>query len=137
MIFFFSINNAKIQSVPLGALAAVALFFCLPAAFPYQGQTGVYKGFKALPSKDTFKRVDFIGALLLVIATTFLVAALEEGGQEYAWSSAFTITLLTISGVTWIAFVIWERDVTLGLSNMEPVFPWRLMTSRIWVGMTL
>ncbi|KAA8564176.1 hypothetical protein EYC84_011123 [Monilinia fructicola] len=114
-------SQTMTQFVPLGALAAVALFFCLPAAFPYQGQTGVYKGFKALPSKDTFKRVDFIGALLLVIATTFLVAALEEGGQEYAWSSAFTITLLTISGVTWIAFCDMGKGCHFG---------------RIWVGMT-
>lgn len=78
-----------------------------------------------------------MGAFLLVIATTFLVAALEEAGQTYAWKSAFTITLLTISGLTWIAFVVWEKIVTLSSSIAEPVFPWRLMTSRIWVGMTL
>jgi len=74
---------------------------------------------------------------LLLVATTFLVAALEEAGQTYAWNSAFVIALLTISGISWVVFIFWERIITLKSKHIEPVFPWRLMKSRIWAGMIL
>ena len=105
--------------------------------FSYQENADKYRGVKALLSRETFRRVDFLGAGLLLLATTFLVAALLEAGQFFAWKSAFTISLLTISGIGWIAFILWERIITLRASVTEPVFPWRLMTSRIWMGMTL
>jgi len=128
-------------NVPLGAWAAAVHFFCLPFDFPFQGQQTThfktYKNVGQLFSRETFGRVDFLGASLLFIATTLLVAALEEAGLSFAWKSAFVISLLTVSGLTWIAFVFWERIVTLRRNSTEPVFPWRLMTSRIWMGMTL
>lgn len=83
------------------------------------------------------RKIDFVGAVLLIVATTFLVAALQEAGGTFAWNSPFVIALLVISGVMWIFFILWERKVTLDMSLSEPVFPWRLMKSRIWVGMTL
>ncbi|KAK6602984.1 major facilitator superfamily transporter [Botrytis cinerea] len=103
-------------NVPLAFLALAAFFFGLPASFP---------------------KIDFVGAILLIIATTLLVAALQEAGGEFAWNSAFVIILLIISGVTWILFILWERRVTVNMSSTEPVFPWRLMKSRVWIGMTL
>jgi Kef-type K+ transport system membrane component KefB len=91
----------------------------------------------ALFSKKTFKRVDFIGAALLLVATTFSVAALEEAGREYAWDSAFVIAFLIIASLVWILFIIWERTTSSTSGLREPVFPWRLMGSRIWIGMVL
>ncbi|KAE9365743.1 MFS multidrug transporter-like protein [Stipitochalara longipes BDJ] len=123
-------------NVPAGAPALAILVFCLPSTFPFHRQGKAYNGFGAVVSKDTWLRVDSIGAVLLLIATTFLVAALEEAGQEYAWRSAFVISLMTITGVTCIAFILWERRVTPTAKITEPIFPWRLMTSRIWIGMT-
>ena len=35
---------------------------------------------------------------MLLVATLFLVAALEEAGNEYPWRSTFVIVLLTILG---------------------------------------
>ncbi|KAF7914938.1 hypothetical protein BELL_0327g00030 [Botrytis elliptica] len=124
-------------NVPLGFLALAAFFFCLPASFPYQGQDSRYQRINLFSSKESFGKIDFVGATLLIIATTLLVAALQEAGGEFAWNSAFVITLLIISGVTWILFILWERRVTLSMTLTEPVFPWRLMKSRVWVGMTL
>ncbi|CAG8958366.1 hypothetical protein HYFRA_00011043, partial [Hymenoscyphus fraxineus] len=116
------------DGVPIGCMCIAAIALCLPADFPNQGR------FRALWKKGTFWKVDFIGAGVLLVATTFLVAALEEAGQDYAWDSAFVIALLTISGVMWLAFVYWERMHTLrSKKKSEPVFPWRLMTSRVWI----
>jgi predicted membrane channel-forming protein YqfA (hemolysin III family) len=123
--------------VPLGALALAAFFYGLPTSFPYQGQESKHQRTKSLLSKDSMRKIDFVGAVLLIVATTFLVAALQEAGGTFAWNSPFVIALLVISGVMWIFFILWERKVTLDMSLSEPVFPWRLMKSRIWVGMTL
>jgi hypothetical protein len=80
-----------------------------PISFPYQENADKYRGVKALLSRETFRRVDFLGAGLLLLATTFLVAPLLEAGQFFAWKSAFTISLLTISGIGWILHFMGEN----------------------------
>lgn len=125
-------------SVPAAVVAAIMIVICMPNGFPHHGDpqkpradtVGAF-------SKITFDRVDFLGALMLLIATLFLVAALEEAGNRYPWRSAFVIVLLTVSGIAWIAFLLWERRVTLHSGTQEPVFPWRFIQSRIWLGMLL
>lgn len=86
-----------------------------------------------------FQRLDLIGAILLLIATLSLVAALEEADVNYLWKSAFVITLLTISGTCWIAFLIWSHRITSRERSQlrEPVFPWRFVQSRVLGGMLL
>ena len=74
---------------------------------------------------------------MLLVATLFFVTALEVAGAEYAWRSAVVITLLTISGILWVTFLMWERMVTRAAKVREPVFPWRFVQSRVWVGMLL
>ncbi|KAL9012831.1 MAG: hypothetical protein Q9173_002423 [Seirophora scorigena] len=83
------------------------------------------------------RRVDVFGAAMLLVATTLLVAALQGAGTAFAWKSAFVIILLTTSGLTWPAFLFWERRVTLIGKEREPAFPWRFVQSRVWVGMLL
>jgi hypothetical protein len=66
-----------------------------------------------------------------------LVTALLEASTAYSWSSALTISLLTISGVLWISFVIWEWFATKDTWPIEPVFPFRFFPNRYWMGMLL
>ncbi|KAM0170784.1 hypothetical protein ACHAPC_011127 [Botrytis cinerea] len=105
----------------------------------FAGACGISQSMTQLSlfSTNVFKRVDLLGAVILLVAIALLVAALEEAGQLYEWRSAFVVVLLTISGISWICFVFWERLVSLESQTAEPVFPWRLMTSRIWIGMIL
>jgi hypothetical protein len=74
---------------------------------------------------------------MLLVATTLLVTVLEEANRDYQWRSAFTITLFVISGLTWMVFLAWERRVTLYSEHVEPVFPWRFIQSRVWLGILL
>lgn len=125
-------------NVPAAVLAGVLIIVCVPNHFPHHGKSGNSRSnFKRAFSKATLQRVDFLGAFMLLIATLFFVAALEEAGNDYPWRSTFVITLLTISGIFWIAFLFWERRVTLKNKLQEPVFPWRFVQSRIWIGMLL
>ncbi|THV52412.1 hypothetical protein BGAL_0080g00350 [Botrytis galanthina] len=140
-----ALNHSKtwrwvfLLNVPAGTLSALAIVLFLPAKFPNHERDEKYKGFgfSSLFSTNIFKRIDLLGAVILLIATALLVTALEEAGQLYDWKSAFVIALLTVSCIFWVGFVFWERLVSLESQTAEPVFPWRLMTSRIWIGMIL
>ena len=82
-------------------------------------------------------KVDFLGAFLLLISTLLLVAAFEEAGSHYSWRSAFVIVSLLISATAWTLFMLWERSITKPSKSREPLFPWRFMQSRVWIGMML
>lgn len=125
-------------SIPAGILAPIIIIIYVPNGFPHHRKSETPRsGLEKAFSRANFHKIDFWGAFMLLIATLFLVAAFEEAGNEYPWRSAFVIILLTISGVTWIAFLLWERRVTLSSDSQEPVFPWRFVQSRIWIGMLL
>jgi hypothetical protein len=74
---------------------------------------------------------------MLLVATLFLVTALEEADTEFPWKSGFVISLLVISGVAWLLFLLWEKYVTSNSTRQEPVFPWRFVQNRVWLGMML
>lgn len=44
---------------------------------------------KGIFSKQSIQRLDFLGTALLLVTCIFLVAALEMGGVDYPWKSAF------------------------------------------------
>lgn len=126
-------------NVPPGALAGIGLALVLPNRFPYHNEPSKEKTMSSVLAslRQMIQRVDLLGSSLLLVATILLVTALEEANEEYTWNSAFTIVLLIISGLAWIAFLLWERRVTLYSKHIEPVFPWRFVCNRVWVGMLL
>ncbi|PQE23109.1 major facilitator superfamily transporter protein [Rutstroemia sp. NJR-2017a WRK4] len=90
-----------------------------------------------LLGKETFKKLDIVGTILVLLATVTLAAAFQEAGSRFSWKSAYVICLLTISGVLWIFLVLWERKITLANGPQEPVLPWRFLTSKAMTGILL
>lgn len=129
----------QFSSVPPAALTGAVLVFALPNGFPnhadaaLQGERFSFRNY----FNETLHRVDFVGCFMLLIATLFLVTALEEADTEFAWKSGFVISLLAISGVAWVLFLLWERRITSNPKRQEPVFPWRFLQNRVWLGMML
>lgn len=122
-------------NLPIALPAVVIVAFAVPRGFPYHHNP---KSLKELLSRATMKRVDFLGSALLLLATLSLVAAVEEAGLSHGWHSAFVIAMLVVSGVLWIAFFFWERYITKKddlPGAVEPVFPWRFVQNRVWMGM--
>jgi EmrB/QacA subfamily drug resistance transporter len=72
-------------------------------------------------------RVDYLGAVLLTLATTMVVLGLLESGQAWAWSSWQTPAVFGGALVLLVAFVLVERRVA------EPVLPLWVFRSRILV----
>ncbi|MFC3207454.1 MDR family MFS transporter [Aquamicrobium soli] len=61
---------------------------------------------KKLPIVAKHHRIDFLGAALLIVATSLLLLALNWGGSEYAWLSAEILGILACSAVFWFGFAV-------------------------------
>ena len=69
-------------------------------------------------------RLDIAGMSLLAIASTALVLFTSWGGNTYDWDSAVIISLIVLTVVAAVAFVLVERRA------VEPVMPLALFKSR-------
>lgn len=129
---------AFIFCVPLGAVTIILLLIVLPASFPHQGDpTYQHPTWKDRISRGSLARLDVLGAFLLLGATMLLVAVLLEGGLSIAWNSGPAIALFVVSGVMWIAFVGNEWFFTKNERALEPIFPWRFIHNKPWMGTLL
>ncbi|RDL41698.1 uncharacterized protein BP5553_01677 [Venustampulla echinocandica] len=123
---------------PAAFVAIIALAFAFPSTFPdikppSTARTTMFHSF----SLKSIRKVDFLGTALLLGASIFLITALQQVENYGTWSSALTIALLVLSGPLLLAFLAWERRVTSEDSVTEPVFPWRFVKSRQWMGMIM
>lgn len=83
------------------------------------------------------RRIDALGAALLLSGSLLLITALTEATIEFTWHSAATIILLVLSGLSWTTFLAWEWFVSNRSGWTEPVFPWRFIRNRPWAGVLL
>lgn len=65
------------------------------------------------PISTNIPRIDFLGCLLLILATISFTAAFQEVGWRFSYDSAYFITLITISVLLWTTLLLYERHVTL------------------------
>ena len=80
---------------------------------------------KALPRNERPHRLDYPGALLIVIASGLLQLTLNWGGTHYAWSSSTMLALMAAATV-FVAAFIWRLAAA-----EEPLIPYRLLSNRI------
>ncbi|KAJ5088461.1 MFS general substrate transporter [Penicillium angulare] len=124
-------------NIPPGVIGAIGLALLIPNGFPFHNKPREARGSFRQSFTKAYNRIDIVGAFLLLVATVLLVAGLDEADEKFPWRSAFVITTLTISGILWIVFTLWERRVTLKAELVEPVFPWRFFKNRVWMAMLL
>ncbi len=77
-----------------------------------------------LPSRRVQQRIDYLGALLLVVGVSALLLGAAWGGNQYAWGSPVIITLGVTGVVLSALFVLRQR------TTEHPIIPLRLFTSR-------
>lgn len=79
----------KQSSVPIAAPALLVLIFTITPNFPHHGKFGIRSRRCADVLKpQVLKRVDSVGATLLLLATLALTAGIEEAGCLFPWKSA-------------------------------------------------
>ncbi|KAF9100467.1 hypothetical protein BGX29_006542 [Mortierella sp. GBA35] len=75
--------------------------------------------------KDKVKRIDFLGALTLVIGLVLILLVLNWGGSTYEWNSGIIIGLLCggIAVIFIFCLIEWKQAA-------EPIMPFRLFKTR-------
>lgn len=61
---------------------------------------------------------------------------MQQAAEGYSFSSNVVLPLLVFSGMFWIATLLWQWFID-GRELPEPVFPWRFVTNRVYMGMIL
>ena len=133
--------------VPIGACAFAVILIGMPANFPYATPTlpkppaasrGRYAlTMRASPLSCSLQRLDIFGAALLLAASFLLVTPLLQVSATLNWHSPTTIALLALSVAFWIAFLGWEWYLSRSNWVQEPIFPWRFVHNRVWMGVLL
>ncbi|KAF9701930.1 hypothetical protein EKO04_001172 [Ascochyta lentis] len=99
------------MNLPAGALGLIVCLLAFPNHFPnhIRETTGMREkeGFLGW-DLHMLRKVDVVGAMLLLGASVLLVTALEEGDVHFAWESAAIICFFVISGILWAAFIAWQ-----------------------------
>lgn len=132
------VEFADVSSVPAALPALVFAVTAIPRGFPYHKHANLkHRSLSVMLKPETLKRIDIVGAILLLLATLSLTAGFEEAGARFAWRSAYVITLLTVSALLWILLLFWERHVTENSQIIEPVLPWRFAKNRVMIGLLL
>jgi len=80
---------------------------------------------KRLPRHERQHRLDFAGAVLMMLATVALLLALTWGGTRYHWASTQILSLLVASALLWTLFAIRL------LTAREPFLPLTVLTNPV------
>lgn len=131
--------NCLSASGPLGAFVIALLFFSIPRNFPHHNQPRSNANAEKKSYVLAWRQFDAVGTLFLLAASVLLVTAvLQAGDGKVTWSSPTTIVFLVLSGLSWMAFAMWERYITISATSAaQPIFPWRFVLNRPWFAMLL
>lgn len=95
----------------------------LPLGFAALAMT--YGPLRRLPRHERPRRLDAVGAVLLVSAVSSLLLALSWAGPRHGWASAPTLCLGGASVGLFLGFGLWLRNVA------EPLIPLDILASRV------
>lgn len=108
----------------------------MPRNFPNRPEAAPIKTNKYLFfSRASLAKIDVVGAALLLSGSLLLTTVLLEVSTRFSWSSGRSISLLIVSGLSWICFFLWERYITGQDGKQEPIFPWRFVHDRAFMGL--
>ncbi|KAJ6782868.1 hypothetical protein PWT90_07962 [Aphanocladium album] len=84
--------------------------------------------------KVQFKELDYVGILLVMVATVLPVFILNQAAvREYAWNSGTTIAILVLSGLAWISLILWQWYLFKNPRSyrIRPQVPFQLLKDRV------
>jgi len=86
-------------------------------------------------ARTAVSKIDFLGNLLLAVASILLVFAMQEAGSfVWSWSNPVIIWSLSTAGVCWAFLALWEYYLFYGSSHgIQPIFPMRLAKDRVYL----
>jgi hypothetical protein len=113
-------------NAPAGLVVLILVFTTLPGR-PASDEPMLLK----------LRRVDWIGAFLVLSSTVLFVTALEQGGTGHSWKSALVLSLLVVSIVLFLTCLCWSWFLDYRARPHEAMVPWSLLTDRFAAGIFL
>ncbi|KAJ5644614.1 hypothetical protein N7507_010625 [Penicillium longicatenatum] len=120
-------------NAPLCAIAILIIMVAMPKHFGLDQHT---PSFRTRASYRSFANLDFVGSFLMIAGSFLIVTVLNEANLAFSWDSRASIALLVLTGVSWIAFFVWEWYLS-SVSGADPIFPIRWLCDRPWMGILL
>ena len=105
-------RNAFLMLVPLTAVSGTLCFFFVDIPVKQS-------------EKSALKRIDFLGAFLLIATLVLLLLGVNSGGNVVPWTHPLIYTTLPLSFISLLAFLYVESS-----HASEPVIPVRLLLDR-------
>lgn len=124
-------------NAPAGVVATGLVAFVMPTHFPNLDNLTVRLTFRTKISRASLRRLDILGAVLLLFSSALIVFAFEEVGSRYSWKSPVILSTITIGGMLFVGFIVWEKLVDRPRAAQEPIFPLRLMKDRMFSALIL
>ncbi|KAH8648133.1 major facilitator superfamily domain-containing protein [Tricladium varicosporioides] len=118
---------AFLLNIPPGAVALMLDLIGLPQGFPHHHKA---KGDRPRFTPRSLKQLDILGGVLFLGFSVLLVTALQEVEISHPWGSPFIICFLVFSGISFFAFVIWERRISLQSTGIIPLVTWKFVRRR-------
>jgi EmrB/QacA subfamily drug resistance transporter len=84
-----------------------------------------YSKLKGLPRHERPRRLDIIGAVLLILASTSLLLALSWAGVRYPWLSVQIMLVIAVSVAFWAAFFLRTQMAA------EPLIPISVLQNQV------
>lgn len=111
-------------NAPIAAIGVIVMLLSWPRNHKSYTKSNI--------SWQSLLQVDWLGAVLLLAASTMLVFGLQQGGSTaHSWNSPTIISTLTISGVCWIGFLTWTSWLSLGNGHrLRAIFPINIALER-------
>ncbi|KAK2057819.1 major facilitator superfamily transporter [Colletotrichum caudatum] len=103
-------------NLPFGAVTFAIAYRILKAKTPVHGR---------LPLRQKLKKLDVLGASMLLIGLVTLFFALQWGGSRYSWSDPRVYACLIVSGIFISAFVLLQAT-----KKEEAIVPVRILSQR-------
>ncbi|KAI1087573.1 drug resistance transporter EmrB/QacA subfamily [Rostrohypoxylon terebratum] len=124
-------------NAPAGVVVTGLIAFVMPTHFPNLDNPTVRLTFRTKITRASLRRLDLIGAVLLLFSSALIVFAFEEAGSRYNWKSPIILSTITIGGMLFLGFIVWEKFVDRPRATQEPIFPLRLMKDRMFSALIL
>lgn len=130
--------GTDMSSVPMGCVALALLAFVMPARLEVEPAASYELANNGRGrSRRSLRKVDLLGATLLLGTCLLLATALQKAAEGHMFSSSVVLPLLIIGPLLGIAFMVWEWHTTTRRTVPEPILPWRFFQSRNTLGMML
>lgn len=98
--------------VPLTVISGILVFFTIHIPIKKS-------------EKSTWKRIDFLGAVTLILTLVLLLLGVNSGGNIVPWTHPLVLVSLPLSAVFLLLFIYIEANIA-----SEPVIPVRLLLDR-------